>query len=101
MPIETEIFTVRLPVDLLTALQREAQLRGVTPSELVRAAVAGFLSGDVAGTRHTELLYEVAKTRSVIMRFIDKQLGEPAADQLLDNAEGDAQTYLRKKHRGE
>jgi hypothetical protein len=98
--VESQKLTIRLPSELFTDLQRECVRRGVTPSELVRTALASFLVGDAQAARHAELLFEVAKTRSVLVRFLDHQIGEAAADQLVYTAEGDAESYMAKRQRG-
>jgi len=98
-PVESQKLTIRVPTDLLTAIQREAVRRGVTPSELVRLAVMSFLGGDTLAARHTELLFEVAKTRSLLVRFIDQQVGEQTTDTLVHTSEGDAQSYVAKRQR--
>jgi len=63
----------------------------------MRTAITSFLAGDGLAAHHTELLYEVAKTRSLLIRFIDKQIGEQTTDTLVHPAEGDAQSYLAKR----
>lgn len=93
-------FTVRLPEDVATALQEEALRRATTPADILRTAVTTYLAKEQAPAPHDELLYEVAKTRSVLMRFLDKQMGETVADQLLDVADGDARLYVKQRRPG-
>ncbi len=92
--------TVRLPTSLVAAVHRAADRRGVTPSEFIRAALVEVLSVDPAASRHQEVLYEIAKTRSVVLRFLDQQLGEQVADQILAVADGDAKTYVQHRQGG-
>jgi predicted transcriptional regulator len=93
-------FTVRLPEDIAEALQREAERRLSTPAEVLRTAVIHYLGKEQTPEAQHELLYEIAKTRSVLLRFLDKQLGEAVADQLLDVADGDARLYVQQRHPG-
>lgn len=93
-------FTVRLPEAVATALQHEAARRGTTPADILRTAVTAYLEKEQAPEPHHELLYEIAKTRSVLLRFLDKQLGGTAVDQLLDVADGDARLYLTARYPG-
>ena len=65
----------------------------------MRTAIASFLAGDGLAARHTELLSEVAKTRSLLVRFLDKQIGEQTTDTLVHPAEGDAQSDVAKRQR--
>jgi hypothetical protein len=64
-PLDSQKLSWRRPTALMIALQHEAVRRRVIPSELMRTAIASFLAGDGLAARHAELLYEVAKTRSL------------------------------------
>ena len=89
--------TVRLPDHLLTAVHEVTERRGVTPSELVRTALHALLELDPATRRHTTVLYEVAKTRSVLLRLLDTQLPKDQVDTLLRMAEDDAVRYVQER----
>jgi predicted transcriptional regulator len=93
----TTAFTVRLPEELASALQRDAIKRGVTPAEILRSAVARWFAEDHESDRHGEILYEIAKTRAVLLRLIDRQHGEQLADEILTVAGTDAELYLQRK----
>ena len=95
-----QMFTVRLPASLVEAVQRIAD-RGVTVSELVRSALLAAVDLDPAVRRHETVLYEVAKTRSVLLRLLDTQLTKSQVDHLLSLAEGDATDYVRERLGGE
>lgn len=95
-----QMFTVRLPASLVEAVQRIAD-RGVTVSELVRSALLAAVDLDPAVRRHATVLYEVAKTRSVLLRLLDTQLTKSQVDHLLSLAEGDATDYVRERLGGE
>jgi hypothetical protein len=85
---------VRLSADLMAALQDEALQREMTPSEVLRLALTRFLT---ASAQQQTLLYEIAKTRAVLLRLIDRQHGEQLADELLALAGTDAELYLRQQ----
>lgn len=90
-------FTVRLSEELANAVQRDATRRGVTPAEILRSAVARWFADDYEADRHTDVLYEIAKTRAVLLRLIDRQHGEQLADEILTVAGTDAELYLQQK----
>ena len=90
-----------LPASLVEAVQRIAEARGVTVSELVRSALLAAVDLDPAVRRHATVLYEVAKTRSVLLRLLDTQLTKSQVDHLLSLAEGDATDYVRERLGGE
>ena len=91
-----QMFTVRLPVSLVEAVQRLADARGATVSELVRSALLAVVELDPAVRRHATVLYEVAKTRCVLLRLLDTQMTPAQVDHLLSLAEGDATGYVRE-----
>jgi hypothetical protein len=78
----------------MAALQEEALQREMTPSEVLRLALTRFLT---ASAQQQTLLYEIAKTRAVLLRLIDRQHGEQLADELLALAGTDAELYLRQQ----
>lgn len=92
-----QMVTVRLPVSLVEAVQHTADARGITVSELVRSVLLAVVDLDPAVRRHATVLYEVAKTRSVLLRLLDTQLTKSQVDHLLSLAEGDATDYVRER----
>ena len=58
--------------------------------------IAIFQMGNGLAAYHTELLYEVAKTRWLLVHFLDKQIGEQTTDTLVHPAEGDVQSDVAK-----
>jgi metal-responsive CopG/Arc/MetJ family transcriptional regulator len=86
--------TVRLPVSLLTRAEEVAEERGQTVSELVRTALQSVLELDPATRRHEAMVYEVAKTRSVLTRLLESQLKKAQVEYLLTLAEADAVAYV-------
>jgi len=89
--------TVRLPAALVEAVQQAANERGLTFSEVVRSALLAYLELDPQTRQYATLLYEVAKTRSVLLRLLDTQLTKPQVDALLAMAEDDATNYVRER----
>jgi hypothetical protein len=89
--------TVRIPATLIEVVQRTAEHHGMTVSELVRSALQEAVALDPAVRRHTETTFEIAKTRAVLLRFLDTQLDAPQVEQLLALAEEDAQVYAHKR----
>ncbi len=100
-------FSVRLTDDLATALEQCAAQLGSTPTDILRAALLHYLA---QSTNHPsaqdesvvlrQICFEAAKTRSVIMRYLDQKIGTTAADKLLDEAELDAQAYVEQQRKG-
>ena len=88
---------VRLSDDLAAALQEEAAHREVTPSDVLRMALSQFLAASAQEAQHRKVLYEIAKTRAVLLRLIDRQHGEQLADEILTVAATDADLYLQRK----
>jgi metal-responsive CopG/Arc/MetJ family transcriptional regulator len=93
--------TIRLPDHLLTAVNAATEQRGVTHSELVRLALQALLELDPDTRRYATLVYEIAKTRSVLLRLLDTQLDKSQVNQLLALAEGDATKYVRERLGGD
>ena len=64
---------------------------------LVRSALLATMELDPDTRRHATLLYEIAKTRSVLLRLLDTQMSEQQVDKLVELAEGDATEYVRER----
>ena len=93
-PLDSQKLSLQRSTAPVLAIQHEAVRRGVNSSELMRTAIASFLTGDRLAARHPELLSEVAKTRLLLFRFIDKPIGEQTTDILVHPAEGDAKSNV-------
>ena len=92
-----QMCTVRLPAALVEAVQQIADARGQTFSEVVRSALQSVVELDPAVRHYATLLYEISKTRSVLLRLLDTQLTKPQVDALLAMAENDATNYVRER----
>lgn len=97
----TQVMTVRLPTVVAEAAQQEAERRSMTVSELVRTALLTLLELDPPVRRHATILYEIAKTRAVLLRLLDTQLTKAQVDKLLALAEDDATNYVSERLGGE
>lgn len=97
----------RVPDELATLLQQEVEQSGSTPSDILRAALQQYFAQKTrspAVSREADLQqtirFEEAKTRAVIMRYLDQKIGTVAADTLLDEADLDAQAYVEHLRTG-
>jgi hypothetical protein len=93
----THVLTTRLPGPIVEAVHRIADERGISVSEVVRGALLTHLEFDPATRQFATVLYEIAKTRSVLLRLLDTQLTKPQVDALLAMAEDDATNYVRER----
>ena len=93
----TQVLGVRLPAALVAAVHQTADQRGISASEVVRSALLAYLELDPDTRRHATVLYEVAKTRAVLLRLLDTQLDKTQVDTLLAVAEEDATDYVRER----
>ena len=92
----THVLTTRLPGPIVEAVHQIAEERGISVSEVVRGALLAHLTLDPSTRQYATLLYEVTKTRSVLLRLLDTQLTKPQVDALLAMAEDDATRYVRE-----
>lgn len=95
-----KVIGVRLPPEITHALESDARAAGVTSSEYLRHLVLGHYGSPLEDERQQRVIYEIAKNRSVLLRFIDAQLGEAKADDLLRAAEQDARAYIESGGNG-
>lgn len=98
---KTQVLGVRLPGPLVATVERIADERSVTVSEVVRSALLAHLALDPHTRQYATLLYEIAKTRCVLLRLLDTQLTKAQVDHLLSLAEGDATDYVRERLGGD
>jgi hypothetical protein len=95
--LPTQVLTVRLPGSLMEAAQQAASQQGIPVSEVVRDALRAHLELDPARSRHATMLYEIAKNRSLLLRFMDTQLDTGEVEKMLALAETDATEYTCEK----
>jgi hypothetical protein len=70
-----------------------SQSKITTTSEPLLASV----ELDPGTQRHATVVYEIAKTRSVLLRLLDTQMSEQQVDKLVELAEGDATGYVEER----
>ena len=84
-------------------LEAEAERRKATISDVIRLAVEAYFVGE-GGKRHNmqvlmtkleKLEFEIAKTRAVLLRVVDRPEEVTAA--LCEQARIDAEAYLKKE----
>ena len=91
-----KLFGLRLTSALATRIDADAHTLGLSATEWLRHIVVHHYSNAPQELR-TEFLYEIAKTRAVLLRLIDRQHGEQIADEILTVAATDAELYLQRK----
>jgi hypothetical protein len=118
-------FTIRLPERIASWLEASATEAGITPTALIQsliichfetstesakarpAAKPGHELGQSPGSahpdcelrqqqRHRQLLYEIGKTRAVLLHSLDHTLSADAVDEIIEAAEQAASEYVAK-----
>jgi hypothetical protein len=115
-------YTIRLPETVAARVERQAESSGIAPTTLIQSLVvdaftrvdetalggpASNLTGKLdalskacerlqqnAMERHTQLLFEVVKTRSAFLHALDQNLGEPVVDAIIEASEKTARDYI-------
>src|SRR5277367_6687726 len=108
-------YTIRLPETIAARVESQAAISGTSPTTLIQSlvvdtcahlaetAVGGPASNLIgkpdalskacerleqnAMDRHTQLLFEVVKTRSVFLHALDQSLSEPVVDEIIAASE--------------
>ena len=91
-----KLFGLRLAPELAVQIDADAHAFGLSATEWLRHIVVHHYSNASPELR-AEFLYEIAKTRAVLLRLIDRQHGEQLADEILTVAATDADLYLQQK----
>lgn len=92
---DTKVLSVRLPHALVREIEHDARGAGVTPGEHVRHLLLHHYASKEGDLPQHRVIFEIAKNRSVLLRYLDAQLGQAKADELLRLAEEDARTYVK------
>lgn len=115
-------YTIRLPETVAARVEKQAESSDISPTTLIQSLVidtwrsdrerelgdpASELIGKLdalskacerleqnAIERHTQLLFEVVKTRSALLHALDQNLGEPAVDEIIAATEKTARDYI-------
>ena len=117
-------YTIRLPETIAARVESQAGISGAAPTTLIQSLVvdtcmrlaetaiggpASNLIGKLAALskacerleqnavdRHTQLLFEVVKTRSVFLHALDQSLSEPVVDEIIEASEKTARDYIAR-----
>ena len=114
-------YTIRLPETVAARVEKQAASSGIAPTTLIQSLVVdtcmrpaetavGGPSANLIGKldalkacgrlehnameRHTRLLFEVVKTRSALLHSLDRNLGEPVVDEIVEASEKTARDYI-------
>jgi hypothetical protein len=90
--------TVRVPATLIDAVQQAAEEHKMTISELVRYALQAQLDLDPAAQRHASVMFEIVKTRAVLLGYLEESGFEgERVEGIVDEAEKAAKEYLKEQ----
>jgi hypothetical protein len=104
--MSTRSISTRVPEEIADQLAAEARRRSVTESDLLREILAARYLGAAPSTpqsrlcasqsadEYAQLIFEVAKTRSVILHSLDYTLGAEVVDEIIDAAEQTAKEHV-------
>jgi|SRR5271156_2463101 len=115
-------YTIRLPETIAAGVEKQAAISGTAPTTLIQSLVVDTCThlaetavgdptsnligkldalrkacerlGQNAVDRHTLLLFEVVKTRSVFLHALDQSLNEPVVDEIIAASEKTARDYI-------
>ena len=103
--MSTRSISTRVAQEIADHLAAEARRRSMTESDLVREILrARYLGAGPSATEpqpqrqsldgYAQLIFEIAKTRSVILHSLDHTLGADAVDEIIDAAEQTAKEHV-------
>ncbi|MBF6560340.1 MAG: hypothetical protein IVW56_08630 [Candidatus Binataceae bacterium] len=103
--MSTRSISTRVPQEIADQLAAEARRRSVTESDLIREIIAArYLDASRSAMEprpkiqsldeYAQLIFEVAKTRSVILHSLDHTLGAEVVDEIIDTAEQTAKEHV-------
>ena len=115
-------YTIRLPETIAARVEKQAASSDIAPTTLIQSLVVntcmrsaetavGAPTSSLIGKldalskaceqleqnaveRHTRLLFEVVKTRSVFLHALDQSLSEPVVDEIIAASEKTARDYI-------
>lgn len=92
----SKTLNTRLDNALVDEVHKLASKERISISEVVRRALVSYLK--LNHEPHSEqLMFEYAKTRAVMLHFLELQLGAEKADAALAEAEEVAREYVKEK----
>ena len=98
--------STRVPEEIANHLAAEARRRSTTESDLIREILAGrYLGARPSATEperydgqrmegYAQLIFEIAKTRSVVLHSLDHTLGADLVDEIIEAAEQTAKEHV-------
>jgi hypothetical protein len=103
--MSTRSISTRVPQEIADHLASEARRRSVTESDLIREILAvRYRGGGPSATEprpqsqpfdgYAQLIFEIAKTRSVVLHSLDHTLGADVVDEIIDAAEQTAKEHV-------
>jgi hypothetical protein len=103
--MSTRSISIRVPQEIADHLAAEARRRSVTESDLIREILAARYLGAAPSTAerqpqggpadgYAQVIFEIAKTRSVILHSLDHTLGADVVDEIIDAAEQTAKEHV-------
>ncbi|MFZ1887573.1 MAG: hypothetical protein WAU33_06050 [Candidatus Binataceae bacterium] len=103
--MSTRSISTRVPEEIADQLAAEARRRSVTESDLIREILAARYLGAALSAmeprpkiqsldEYAQLIFEIAKTRSVILHSLDHTLGAEVVDEIIDAAEQTAKEHV-------
>ena len=103
--MSTRSISTRVPQEIAEHLAAEARRRSVTESDLIREILAvRYLGAGPSTTErrpqceladgYAQLIFEIAKTRSVVLHSLDHTLGADVVDEIIDASEQTAKEHV-------
>ena len=109
--MSTRSISTRVPQEIADQVAAEALRRSMTESDLVREILTARYLG--AGPQrlnlshkaepldgYAQLIFEIAKTRSVVLHSLDHTLGADVVDEIIDAAEQTAKEHVAQVLKG-
>jgi hypothetical protein len=103
--MSTRSISTRVPEEIAEHLAAEAHRRSVTESDLIREILtARYLGARPSAMEpqpqrqaldgYAQIIFEIAKTRSVVLHSLDHTLGADVVDEIIDAAEQTAKEHV-------
>ncbi len=103
--MSTRSISTRVPQEIADHLAAEARRRSVTESDLIREILAvRYLAAGPSQMEpqphsqpldgYAQLIFEIAKTRSVVLHSLDHTLGADVVDEIIEASEQTAREHV-------
>lgn len=90
------VLSFRASEELAAKVEAESERRKITATDIIRQIVEAYFQQEKGQQKFETLLFEVAKTRAVILRLAD-MAGKALTDDLLEEAGKDAVEYVEQE----